>query len=83
MWGKTRYGSAGEKRAASLKYSRHLGFCYLTTVKGNGVTDPRQALSGALARTGYALAKISGTTVELRKNGKVAGVYRWSAKWDK
>lgn len=83
MWGKTRYGSASERRAGALKYSRHLGFCYLTVKKGNGVTEPRPALAGALQRAGYALSKMTGTVVELRKNGKVAGTYRWSAKWDR
>lgn len=83
LWGKTRYGSASEKRSAALKYSRHLGFCYLTVAKGKGVSEPRMAFQGAVARAGYALSKMSGTTIELRKNGKVAGVYRWSAKWDR
>lgn len=83
MWGKTRYGNASERRAGALKYSRHLGFCYLTVKKGNGVTEPRPALAGALQRAGYALSKMTGTVVELRKNGKLAGTYRWSAKWDR
>lgn len=83
MWGKTRYGNASEKRAAGLKYSRHLGFCYLTTAKGFAVTDSRSALAGATQRAGYALAKMTGSVVELRKGAKVIATYRWSPKWDR